>query len=107
MVENKFISPILILVIIFLHFLSPPSLFAIDYYVDGFNGSDENDGSSDFPWQTIRYAVSAGQASGTDTIYIRYAIYNESLVLGYDNTHPALNFIGIAEDQRKDAGNRR
>ncbi len=61
--------------------LYPALACATDYYVDGVNGSDANNGSFALPWKTIGHALTPGPGSpsGTDTLYIMYATYNEAL----------------------------
>ncbi len=49
-----------------------------DWYVDNINGSDipPGDGSIDYPWRTITYALS--QISGTGTLYVASGTYSST-----------------------------
>lgn len=79
--------------------LNPNLCLAADFYVDGIQGSDDNDGSAEAPWKTIGHALTSGPGmpSGTDTIFIRYATYQEALDLTPTDKH-ALTIQGIADN---------
>ena len=81
MAENNAVRIRPVIVYTLLLLLYPVLACATDYYVDGVNGSDANDGSAASPWKTIGFALTpgSGSPSGTDTLYIRYATYNEAL----------------------------
>lgn len=58
--------------------LLSPGAMGVDYYVDGFAGSDVNGtGTQDNPWQTITYALNF--TTSGDTIYASSAIYDQSI----------------------------
>jgi parallel beta-helix repeat protein len=65
--------------------LFPVLSFAADYYIDGATGSDANVGSADSPWKTIGHALRLRSLNtpprATDTVYIKYGTYKESLNL--------------------------
>ncbi len=79
-----------------LFFMSGAALpaFCADCYVDGHTGRDAGPGTASAPWKTISHALQ--RARGTDTVYIRCAIYVESL-----NLAPVplrnVSLIGIAQ----------
>lgn len=88
-------STTLIIVSLILFFLYPALSFSTDYYVDGKTGNDTNDGTAPTPWKTIGHAIST--AVNTDTIYIRYATYRESLELKSAEMS-SLQIKGISQD---------
>lgn len=99
MTVKKAVSLTQVIVPLLLLLLYPALPFAAEYYVDGTTGSDASDGSSASPWKTIGYALTPGPepTSGTDTIYIRYATYKESLnLLPIDKR--SLTIKGVAQD---------
>lgn len=68
--------------------------YCTDYYVDGNSGNDDAAGTSQNPWKTISHAIST--ASGTDTIYVKYATYNESLSFA-PMPKRNISLVGIAD----------
>lgn len=53
-----------------------------EFFVDGDNGSDANNGTRSAPWQTIAYAVAqASSSSGYANIYIAGGTYAESFTV--------------------------
>ncbi len=72
--------------------------YCTDYYVDGNSGNDDAAGTSQNPWKTISHAIS--KASGTDTIYVKYATYNESLSFA-PMPKRNISLVGIADGDAK------
>jgi PKD repeat protein len=66
--------PILVIMVLA---LSAPFIAGTDYYIDGSNGNDQNDGRTlQTAWRTIGKANDTLQAG--DTVYIRGGTYNEN-----------------------------
>ncbi len=77
----------------------PSLVYAANYYVDGNNGSNiVGTGAYENPWETINYAIS--QSTGTDTVYVKYATYNESVSFA-PIPKRSISLIGIAEGDAK------
>jgi parallel beta-helix repeat protein len=81
---------------ILLAIVIPGISYSADYYVDGNIGRDSGVGTAGDPWKTINHAVS--RARGPHTIYVRYAVYDESISL---TPRPKRNIslIGIADGE--------
>lgn len=54
-----------------------------EFYVDGVNGNDSNDGSSENPFQTIQHAVDMVPVEGD--IYVAAGTYYEALIISSKN----------------------
>ncbi len=77
--------------------LASPSLGA-DYYVDGNTGSDNGAGTLESPWKTISHALK--HARNSDIIYIKYAIYNESINMAMVPIR-GVSLVGISKDGKR------
>ncbi len=89
---------ILVFVLIGLNVSTPRSSTGATYYVDGISGSDRGTGTENDPWKTINQALR--HARHSDTIYIRYAVYNESINLAPIPLR-GLSLIGIPKDGKR------
>ena len=74
-----------------------PALCA-DYYVDGNYGSDNGTGTMDSPWKTITHALR--HARNSDTVYIKYATYNESVNMAMVPIR-GVSLIGLSQDGKR------
>ncbi len=81
--------------------LFPSVVFSAEYYVDGNNGNDANDGSEATPWKTIGRALNPPLPHWilpeTNTLYILSGTYNELVFLNPGPLH-SLNITGISRD---------
>lgn len=78
---------IILISVLYLLFLSFPSVVrATNYYVAN-GGSDSNSGTIDEPWETLSKAGSTAQAG--DTVYFRSGTYNGTLSPSYSGTSDA------------------
>jgi uncharacterized repeat protein (TIGR01451 family) len=82
-------------------------VFAIGhYYVDAINGSNTTgDGTEDWPWQTISFALS--QVTGPDAeIHVAPGTYNETLGESFPIVmEPTVNLIGAGREDTIISGN--
>ena len=68
------------------------------YYIAN-SGSDENDGSFEYPWKTFENAVSSSIKPG-DYIYAREGVYSErTSVYGTNAILPLTNYAGFVGDE--------
>ncbi len=98
MARHIFLPKSFLYLAILLAVVIPNQVYPKDYYVDGNAGNDGGAGSYEDAWRTITHAAS--KASRTDTIYVKYAIYHESISFT-PIPKRSINLIGIAcEDAR-------
>jgi hypothetical protein len=58
--------------------VSAAPYYGPDYYVNGTSGSDSNNGSFNYPWKTIEYAMK--KPNPGDTVYIMAGVYYDTAV---------------------------
>ncbi|NPA95763.1 MAG: right-handed parallel beta-helix repeat-containing protein, partial [Thermodesulfobacteria bacterium] len=78
-----------------LGFAGAKSSMAATYFVDGIAGDDGGAGTVDSPWKTINQALKHARES--DVIYIRYAVYNETINLAPIPLR-GISLIGIPQE---------
>ena len=71
---------IVFLITALVHFSSPLISMAETFYVET-DGSDENDGSEEYPWGTIQGAIDNSTVEDGDTIYIGSGTFTENITV--------------------------